>query len=119
MPRLTLRVLFIFGELKAMNNQHIESSLDKIRKLFEKASTRIEALKPGEKIPATVLAEQIAKEHGMNGPQLYPTLKFLFEDYPNVKIKKGAQGGIEKLPNTGTAEPNLPVVEPEMATKTV
>lgn len=80
-----------------MNEEHIAASLDKIRKLFEKASTRIEALKPGEKIPATVLAEQIAKEEGMNGPQLYPTLLFLIKDYPGVKIKKGAQGGIYKL----------------------
>lgn len=79
-----------------MNKEHVEDSLAKIRTIFEKASTRIEALKPGEKIPATVLAEDIAKENGMTGPQLYPTLKFLFDGYPGVDIRKGAHGGIIK-----------------------
>lgn len=103
-----------------MNKEHIEFSLDKIRKLYEKASTRIESLKPGEKIPATVLAEQIAKEVGMNGPQLYPTLKFLFDGYPGVRVLRGAKGGIEKLAIVADIvqelETVLPVIEPEMAT---
>lgn len=81
-----------------MNKQHVEDSLTKIRILFEKASALIEALPPGEKIPATKLAEDIAKEYGMTGAQLYPTLLFLFKDYPGVIIKKGAHGGIMKLP---------------------
>jgi hypothetical protein len=68
----------------------------KIRSIFEKASTRIEALKPGEKVPATVLADELAKEIGMTGPQLYPTLKFLFDGYPGVDVRKGAHGGIFK-----------------------
>jgi hypothetical protein len=87
-----------FWRFKVMNEKHIAASLDKIRKIFEKASSRIEALKPGEKIPATVLADQIAKEENMNGPQLYPTLLFLIKNYPGpFKIKKGAQGGIYRL----------------------
>jgi hypothetical protein len=103
-----------FWRFKVMNEKHITASLDKIRKLFEKASSRIEALKPGEKIPATVLADQIAKEENMNGPQLYPTLKFLFDGYPGVKIKKGAQGGIEKLAIASEPEPtDIPVIKPE------
>lgn len=80
-----------------MKVQHIENSLAKIRVIYEKASTRIEALKVGEKVPATVLASDLADEIGMTGPQLYPTLKFLFQDYPGVKISRGAHGGIEKL----------------------
>ncbi len=94
-----------------MNREHVELSLEKIRKIFEKASLRIEALKPGEKIPATVLAEQIAKEEDMNGPQLYPTLLFLIKDYPGVKVKRGAQGGIYKLSQDEVAQPSTPEVE--------
>ena len=90
-----------------MNNAHIDLSLAKIRAIYEKASTRIEALKPGEKYPATTLAADIAKEHGMTGPQLYPTLKFLFDGYPGVVIRKGAHGGIEKLPLPVTIAPEV------------
>ncbi len=76
---------------------HIENSLNKIRPIFEKAAARIDALKPGEKVPATTLAGDIAKEHGMTGPQLYSTLKFLFDDYPGVQVRRGAHGGLVKL----------------------
>jgi hypothetical protein len=81
-----------------MVDQHIDASIARIRGIFQKASDRIEALKEGEKIPATKLAEDIAKEYGMTGPQLYPTLKFLFDGYPEVEITKGAHGGIRKVP---------------------
>jgi hypothetical protein len=80
-----------------LNTKHIEDSLNKIRIIFEKASQRIEDLKKDEKIPATKLAEELAKEVDMTGPQLYPTLKFLFDGYPGVEIKRGAHGGIVKL----------------------
>lgn len=79
-----------------MSDQHVENSLDKIRNIFKEASSRIDALKPGEKIPATVLAQDLAEKIGMTGPQLYPTLKFLFDGYPDVDIKRGAHGGIYK-----------------------
>lgn len=79
-----------------MNSKHVEDSLAKIRTIFEKASARIEDLKKDEKIPATKLAEDLGKEIGMTGPQLYPTLKFLLDGYPGVDIKKGAHGGIIK-----------------------
>jgi hypothetical protein len=81
-----------------INEKHINNSLDKIRSLFNKASERIEALKQGEKIPATKLAEDIAKEIGMTGAQIYPVLIFLIKDYPGMQIKKGASGGISRLP---------------------
>lgn len=80
-----------------MSHQHVEDSLDKIRSIFEEAAAQIDALKPGEKIPATKLAEQLADKHDMTGAQLYPTLKFLFDGYPGVDIRRGAHGGIVKL----------------------
>ena len=79
-----------------MVKTHIDNSIAKIRTLFEAASVRIEALKPGEKIPATALAEELAKDMNTTGPSLYPVLKFLFDGYPGVVIKRGAQGGICK-----------------------
>lgn len=91
-----------------MNKEHIDASLDKIRVIFEKASTRIEALKPGERIPATGLAKELAQEIGMEGPILYPTLKFLFDGYPGVVVKKGAHGGIEKIKDVA---PEAPVTD--------
>lgn len=81
-----------------MNKTHVEASLDKIRSIFEKASARIEALKPGEKVPATELAAQLGKEIGMTGPQLYPVLRFLFDGYPGILVKRGAHGGLIKPP---------------------
>ena len=80
------------------SDQHIENSLAKIKAIFMKADARIQALQPGEKIPATTLAADLAGEVGLTGPGLYPTLKFLFDNYPGVKILKGAHGGILKLP---------------------
>lgn len=81
-----------------MFNNEVTTHLDKVtataRAIFEKASARIEAIKPGEKIPATKLAEDLAEEMDMTGPQLYPTLKFVLDNYPGVWIKRGAQGGI-------------------------
>ena len=79
------------------NEDQVVRTLAKIRPLLEKASAQIEAIEPGKKIPATELADEIAKEIGMTGPQLYPTMKFLFEGYPGVDIRKGAHGGIYKL----------------------
>ena len=72
---------------KVMN--HIDSSLLEIRAIFIKTAERIEALAPGEKIAATELAEQIGKEYNIQGPMLYPTLKFLFNGYPRIDVKRG------------------------------
>lgn len=80
-----------------MNVKHIEDSLAKVRPIYERASARIEALKIGEKIPATKLAEELAAEFGTTGPALYPTLKFLLTGYPGVSVTRGAHGGITKL----------------------
>lgn len=80
-----------------MNKQHVDATIARIRPILEKASARIEAIPPGQKIPATALADELAKELGMTGPQLYPTLKFLFTGYPGVDVRAGAHGGIYKL----------------------
>lgn len=82
-----------------MNNDvelHLEAALAQVRALFIKAATRIEAIPPGGKIPATTLAEELAKEQGETGPQVYPTLKILLNGYPGVKILRGAHGGIHR-----------------------
>jgi len=79
------------------NQTHVDESLAKVRIIFEKASERIEALQSGEKIPATKLAEELAQDIGMTGPQLYPTLLFVIKDYPGVAVKRGAHGGIIKI----------------------
>ena len=73
---------------------HVEAGLGKIREMFDKAVARIEEIKPGEKIPATKLAQDIAAEYNMTGPELYPTLLHLFRGYPGVEIRRGAHGGI-------------------------
>lgn len=78
-------------------NQHLNEVLNnKIRPLLEEAADVIDALEPGEKIPATELAKQVAERHGMTGPQFYPTLLFMVRDYPGVEVKRGAKGGIYK-----------------------
>jgi len=79
------------------SKQHMENVWAKrIRPLFEKAAERIDALKPGEKVPATELAKEVGKSFGMTGPQAYPILKLFFDNYPGVTVKRGAHGGIEK-----------------------
>ena len=69
-----------------MSDQHIEDSLNKIREIFKQASSKIDSLKPGEKIPATTLAQDIGLSFDMAGPSLYPTLKFLFDVNKRIKI---------------------------------
>ena len=85
--------------------QHIDTVLaTRIRSLMVEASDIIQALKVGEKIPATVLSKLVAEKHGMTGPQLYPTIRFMFGDYPGVSISAGAQGGIKKIDESGDDE---------------
>jgi hypothetical protein len=85
------------------SKQHIELVLNqRLRPIFEKAAAKIDSLRPGEKVPATELAKELGKEIGMTGPQLYPTLLFLFKDFPGIEIKRGAHGGLCKLPTTKT-----------------
>lgn len=80
--------------------EHFNLSSDKIKAILMMAVARIESLKPGEKIPATTLADEIARDPSVNstGAYLYPVLKYLInEKYPGVKIMRGAHGGILKL----------------------
>lgn len=91
-------------EILIMNKTHIDDSLERIREIFQRASIRIESLRVGQKIPATVLAEEIAKDYGKTGPQIYPILRYLLDNYPGVKITKGAKGGIQKLDSNKSTE---------------
>ena len=85
-----------------ISEKHVEEALEKIRTIFKKASNRIEALKPGEKVPATKLAEELAVEFGTTGPALYPVLKYLFDGYPDIEVRRGAHGGLIRLPIKST-----------------
>jgi hypothetical protein len=80
-----------------MSSNHVDLSVAKIREIFENAAARIEQMRSGEKIAATKLANDVGNDVGISGPTLYPTLKFLFEGYPGVEVKRGAKGGITKL----------------------
>ena len=75
--------------------KHLDDSISFVKAIFDEAVTLIEALKPGEKIPATKLAESLGKSRKLTTPQIYPTLLFLInKNYPGVWILKGAHGGI-------------------------
>lgn len=75
---------------------HVDQVLDDIRGIYMQAAERIEALRPGEKLPATSLAEDLARGLGQTGPQLYPVVKRLLDGYPGTTLKRGAHGGIYK-----------------------
>ncbi len=75
---------------------HVDQVLDDIRGIYLQAVERIEALRPGEKLPATSLAEDLARGLGLTGPQLYPIVKRLLDGYPGTTLKRGAHGGIHK-----------------------
>lgn len=79
-----------------MSNSNIDVALGKVRDLYVRTSEEIEKMQPGEKIAATKLAQTIAAEIGTTGPAIYPVLKILFDNYPGITFKKGAQGGLEK-----------------------
>lgn len=88
-----------------MNKQvetHIETRLNDIRTIYLKAVERLEALKPGERIPSTVLADEIAKEMGQKTTQLYPILLPMLNGYPRFIRRVGAKGGMERLPDNAT-----------------
>lgn len=94
--------------MKTEVQNHIENRLNVYRTLFTQAAERVEALKPGEKIPATTLAKELAVEHEMTDQQAYLVLKVLWAEYPGVKLKGGAKGGIFKLDADGK-DVNAPV----------
>jgi hypothetical protein len=75
---------------------HVDQVLDDIRGIYLHAAERIEALRPGEKLPATALAEDLARGLGLTGQQLYPIVKRLLDGYPGTTLKRGAHGGIYK-----------------------
>jgi len=80
-----------------MTKQYVDDVLALIRPFFDEVQAHIETMKVGDKVPATVLAQQIAERHGMTGPQLYPTLKFFFDNCPELEVRRGAHGGLFKV----------------------
>ena len=85
-----------------MNKQvelHIETRINDIRTIYLKAVERLEALKPGERIPSTTLAKDIAKEMGQKDTQIYPILLPILVGYPRFVRRVGAKGGMERLPD--------------------
>jgi len=84
-----------------MSHPSVDLALDLIRPFFDEAQAHIEAMKVGDKVPATKLAASIAERHGMSGPQIYTLLKFFFDSCPELKVSRGAHGGLLKIvPNT-------------------
>jgi len=79
------------------SSEHVDKSLEEIRKIFELAASHIDKLEPGQRIPATELARLVGSEFLKTGQEVYPILLFLIKDYPGTKIQKGAYGGIVKL----------------------
>lgn len=79
------------------SSEHINNSLEEIKKIFELAASYIDKLEPGQRIPATELARLVGSEFLKTGQEVYPILLFLIKDYPGTKIQKGAYGGIVKL----------------------
>lgn len=86
--------------------KHIDDSLAKIRAIYEKAAERIEALPVDgkSKLPGTTLAAEVGKEFGIAGPTMYPTMLFLYKDYPGTVLKKGAHGGIYRVDPKAVAD---------------
>ena len=80
-----------------MTKQYVDNALALIRPLFDEVQSHLDTMKVGDKVPATKLAQQIAERHGMTGPQAYPTLKFFFDNCPELEVRRGAHGGLFKV----------------------
>lgn len=93
--------------MSKISKTHVENALNKVRKLFEEAESKIENLKLDEKIAATRLADDLAAKNGLKGPGTYQLLKFLFDDYPGVEISVGRYGGIKKVKVFNDSSPDV------------
>jgi hypothetical protein len=80
-----------------MTKQYVDDVLALIRPFFDEVQAHIDTMKIGDKVPATALAAKIAERHDMTGPQLYPTLKFFFDNCPELEVRRGAHGGLFKV----------------------
>jgi len=76
---------------------HIQNALRNVEKLFRHSCYCIEKIPLNSKRPATELARDVGSQHGYTGPEVYPTLLFLFKNYPNIEIKRGAHGGLKRI----------------------
>jgi hypothetical protein len=92
----------------------VNLALSMIRPYFEEAQAHIDGMKVGDKVPATILATQIAERHGKTGPQLYPVLKFFFDNCPELTVRRGALGGLFKIvPKDEAPTSSAVATEPE------
>lgn len=92
----------------------VSLALSMIRPYFEEAQAHIDGMKVGDKVPATILAAQIAERHGKTGPQIYPVLKFFFDSCPELDVRRGALGGLFKIvPKDQVATSSAVATEPE------
>jgi len=83
-----------------MSKQYVDDVLNLIRPFYEEVQAHLDTMKVGEKVPATKLAERIGERHDMTGPQVYPLLKFFFDNCPELKVLRGAHGGLLKVDPT-------------------
>lgn len=74
---------------------HLEEIMADVRKAFDYAIVKMDALKPGDRLSNKDLAEECAKLIGKEKQQFYYTLRILLQDYPGVEIKRGRSGGIK------------------------
>jgi hypothetical protein len=76
---------------------HIEKTLDAVRTIYKQTADIIATLKSGEKIATTELATQVAKNYGKTGPQMYPIILMVVNEFPGTTRKRGVKGGVWKL----------------------
>ena len=69
---------------------HIDFSLQKIESIFNSTSTILQGMSLGETTTRTSLSHRVAPSYALTGAFLYPTLMFLFRDYPGMEI--GSKG---------------------------
>jgi len=87
--------IFLF-ERKSMEeniSNHINNSLNFVKKIFERASEILESVKPGQTLTMTKLSSRLAEEFGMQDLQIYNLLKIFSNDYPGFEYRRGSKGG--------------------------
>lgn len=106
-------------------SNHLDNSLNYVKRIYSKAIAHLEALAVGEKLAATKLAETVANEmnaedqnDNLDGPNLYPVLRFLYKDYPNFVCLRGKHGGLKRLHLSTDANQDL-VLESQETTSEV
>jgi hypothetical protein len=77
---------------------YIEEVVSGVRATLMQAAERAEKLKKGERLVLTTYADEVAKQQGSARSATYPVIKLaLNENYPNCIVKRGNQGGLERM----------------------